>query len=130
MDRLFLEMVQSVMEKQRIPSDRAMSKELDQHENFISRIKNGVQSVPSSIWDAFIERFHIAQLNFVIDQPRIIYSQKHAINVVNDNHGTVTQGHTSISDCEKDLRSANEKIALLTNQLQDKERTIQILLNR
>jgi hypothetical protein len=49
-------------------------------------------------------------------------------NVVGTNLGTIT--HTTLPDCEKDLAAAQKEIALLTSQLADKERTIQILLKQ
>lgn len=54
-------------------------------------------------------------------------------NITGTNHGSMTQSvgtTTTLPDCEKDLTAAHEKIALLTSQLADKERTIQILLKQ
>jgi hypothetical protein len=45
-------------------------------------------------------------------------------------HGTATQNQYTMAECEKDLASARKEIALLTSQLADKERTIQILLDK
>jgi transcriptional regulator with XRE-family HTH domain len=49
-------------------------------------------------------------------------------NVQNNNgdHATIT--NNLVDDCRRDLKAANEKISLLTSQLADKERTIQILM--
>jgi len=49
-------------------------------------------------------------------------------NVVGTNHGTIT--HTTLPDCEKDLAAARKEIELLNSHLAEKERTIQILLDR
>lgn len=46
------------------------------------------------------------------------------------NHGTATQNHITLDDCKKDLATARKEIALLNSQLADKERTIQILLDK
>lgn len=48
------------------------------------------------------------------------------VNIVT-NHGVAAQHYNSIPDCEKDLQVAQDKIAQLTSQLQDKERIIQLL---
>ena len=53
MDMQFLEMVEIVRIHMKVRSDRAMSKVLGQHDNFISRVKTGIQSVPLSVWDTF-----------------------------------------------------------------------------
>jgi hypothetical protein len=60
-------------------------------------------------------------------EPRAIYQKNDGGINIGTNHGTATQTYTTLADCEKDLKSAHERIALLASQLQDKERIIQLL---
>lgn len=46
---------------------------------------------------------------------------------IGTNNGTAMVHYTTLSDCEKDLNAAQERIVLLSSQLQDKERIIQLL---
>jgi transcriptional regulator with XRE-family HTH domain len=59
-----------------------------------------------------------------------ISGKKNAVNVSGTNSGTATQNNFTIDDCRRDLAAAQKEIALLTSQLADKERTIQILMKQ
>ncbi len=122
----------------RVNSDRAMSKVLGQHENFLSRIRTGIQSVPHNVWDALYELFNSPELQH-LSFSRPTYKVRHRTHkhVEPDMesgaervNGTGAARKKASTDFEKDLASANEKIALLTSLLEEKERTIQILLNQ
>lgn len=141
MDRQFIRVVETIMREQGIASDRSMSKLLDQHENFISRIRTGVQSVPANIWGLVIQRYNVTNLSLVDDDPITTNNiSRHSGNVIGNNSGSSvqtigdrsTKAETGISEgaLQEKLRAAEEKIAMLTSQLADKERTIQILLKQ
>lgn len=141
MDRQFIKLVEAIMKENGIQSDRSMSKLLDQHENFISRIKTGVQSVPANIWGILIERYNVKSLS-LIDEDVVIPANLHRLtgNVIGNNSGTSTQtigtelsrpkSEILLASAEEKLKAAEEKIKLLISQLADKERTIQILLKQ
>jgi hypothetical protein len=59
-------------------------------------------------------------------EPRAVYQKNNSGITIGTNHGIATQHHSTIAECEKDLKAANERITLLTSQLQDKERIIQL----
>jgi len=140
MDRQFIRLVEAIMKEHDVQSDRAMSKLLDQHENFISRIKTGVQSVPANIWGLLIERYGITSLSLIDEMPIASNLHRHSSNVIGNNSGFSTQtiGNTAsqpvtdsaLASFQEKLIAAEEKITLLTSQLADKERTIQILLKQ
>lgn len=52
--------------------------------------------------------------------------EKNKGNVVGTNHGTISQQQAGKDDYKKELAAARHTIALLTSQLQDKERIIQL----
>ena len=121
-----------------VSSDRAMSKVLGQHENFLSRIRTGIQSVPSSVWDTLYDLFDTSELRHLgYSRPKLRVKSRPlregeeiAHRVVQFGDETGAGRKKSIANYEKDLAAAHEKIALLTNLLEEKERTIQILLNQ
>jgi hypothetical protein len=57
---------------------------------------------------------------------QVLTSPQNKGNVIGTNNGTATVTNTTLADCEKDLKVANEKIALLTSQVADKERIIRL----
>ena len=63
-------------------------------------------------------------------EPRAAYQKNISGIAQTGNNSKATQNNITLDDCKKDLQSAQEKIALLTSQLADKERTIQILLDK
>ena len=138
MDYDFLHVVGEIMPHLQVSSDRAMSKVLGQHENFISRIRTGIQSVPSSVWDTLYDLFETSELRHLgYSRPKLrvkyrpLRDGEHiAQKEVQIGDETGASRKKSIANYEKDLAAANEKISLLTNLLEEKERTIQILLNQ
>lgn len=140
MDYYFLNSVAQVMPHLNIKTDRAMSNLLGQHDNFISRIKTGVQSVPSTVWDIFndiIGKFLSENNNNNISSSiHMNHMQALALShnttlLDNISSAETINHHKDLNtDYKKDLETANEKIMLLTSQLADKERLIQILLDQ
>ena len=138
MDFLFLNQVAPLMPHLNIKTDRAMSNLLGQHDNFISRIKTGVQSVPSTVWDIFndIRGKYLSENNITSGSIYMNHLQfgalSHKPTSLNNISSAETINHHEDhnTDYKKDLETANEKIMLLTSQLADKERLIQILLDQ
>ena len=159
MDVRFIDMIEKVKVSKKIKSDRLMSTALGLHANFISRIKTGIQSVPSTVWDRF--HLYLEENDVDIDNLSASPLERAESDVA---EGKATQGFRD--ELEKDeyvvtertlyprgyfskslrplttaerayesslqraLQVANDKILLLTNHLADKERTIQILLSQ
>ena len=158
-DVRFIDMIEKVKVSKKIKSDRLMSKALGLHANFISRIKTGVQSVPSTVWD----RFHLyLEENDVVSDNLSASPLEHAESDVAEDkakqalreglekdeyvmvertlypfdfsrrsHNPLTGAERAYeSSLQRALKVANDTILLLTNHLADKERTIQILLGQ
>ena len=138
MDLDFLRVVEEIMPHLQVSSDRAMSKVLGQHENFLSRIRTGIQSVPSSVWDTLYELFNsreLRHLGYSRPKLRVKYRPIGADELIPEKIAlpgdeTGAGRKRTIASYEKDLAAAHEKISLLTSLLEEKERTIQILLNQ
>ena len=152
MDESFIELIEVTKGQMNIKSDRLMSKALGQHPNFLSRIKTGVQSVPSTVWDLFHEYWKkndvaggtSSSVQFKWAKDLMIDSAKHRQYLeevfANAERADLEQkanpeayrikALTSLTDIKQELLVATEKILLLTSQLADKERTIQILLSQ
>lgn len=152
MDEMFISMVETTKGLTNIKSDRLMSKALGQHPNFLSRIKTGVQSVPSTVWDLLHEYWK--ENGIVGDNPSsapfewakglVIDSDKHRQHLeevfANGERAKLEREANpeayrikalpTLTDVKQELLVATEKILLLTSQLADKERTIQILLSQ
>lgn len=121
-----------------VSSDRAMSKVLGQHENFLSRIRTGIQSVPSSVWDTLYDLLETSELRHIdYKRPKLRIKPRASRGDENfvqmqlppeDESGASRK--KTIANYEKDLAAAHEKISLLTELLKEKERTIQILLDQ
>jgi transcriptional regulator with XRE-family HTH domain len=58
-----------------------------------------------------------------------VKGNKNNVQTNNGDHATITN-NVKLDDCQRELKVASEKIELLTSQLADKERTIQILLKQ
>ena len=128
-----------------IKSDRAMCRHLGIHENLISRVRTGVQSVPATVWDILNKKIRtpeykakgfggkgvltITSTNRIPNGASFIDASDTNENKVDANFLPFTQPSLQ-SECAKDLEVANKIIALLTRQLADKQRTIQILLEQ
>ena len=138
MDYDFLHVVEEIMPHLKVSSDRAMSKVLGQHENFLSRIRTGIQSVPSSVWDTLYDLFGTPELRHLgYSRPKLRVKSR----PLRADEGFIQMEHPlgdepgagrkkTIASYEKDLAAAHEKISLLTSLVAEKERTIQILLNQ
>ena len=121
-----------------VSSDRAMSKVLGQHENFLSRIRTGIQSVPSSVWDTLYDLFETSELRHLgYSRPKLRVKHRplrdgeeipQKVAQLGDETGAGRK--KTIANYEKDLEAAYEKISLLTDLLAEKERTIKILLDQ
>ena len=138
MDLDFLRVVEGIMPHLQVSSDRAMSKVLGQHENFLSRIKTGVQSVPSSVWDTLHDLFDSPELRHLgYNRPNVKVKYRPLRDDENAPQKVIQAGDETgagrkktMANYEKDLAAAHEKILLLTSLVEEKERTIQILLNQ
>jgi len=138
MDYDFLRVVEQIMPPLQVSSDRAMSKVLGQHENFLSRIRTGIQSVPSSVWDTLYDLFDSSELRHLgykrpklTVKPRPLGADEYLLQrepKLGDETGAGRK--KTIANYENDLAAAREKILLLTSLLEEKERTIRILLNQ
>lgn len=136
-DYLFLAQVNHLMPSLNIKSDRAMSRALGQHDSFINRIKTGIQSAPSTVWDILDNLAKTSKLELLTENQiakrdqstsRILTSA-----LLDDKPASSEAGQEEIFSSSyyiKELAANNEKIALLTSQLADKERTIQILMDQ
>ena len=141
MDEDFLKVIEEIMPALNVNSDRAMSKVLRQHENFLSRIKTGIQSVPSSVWDILYELFSTsAELQYMgYSRPKLRFKggrpgpdgqrPEKAVSHPADEETSAAR-KKAIASYERELVVAYDKISLLTSLLEEKERTIQILLNQ
>lgn len=58
-----------------------------------------------------------------------VKGNKNNVQTNNGDHATITN-NVKLDDCQRELKAASEKIEMLTSQLADKERTIQILLKQ
>jgi hypothetical protein len=58
-----------------------------------------------------------------------VKGNRNNVQTNNGDHATITN-NVKLVDCQRDLKAATEKIELLTSQLADKERTIQILMKQ
>lgn len=136
MDYQFLALVAQIMPHLNVKTDRAMSNLLGQHDNFISRIKTGVQSVPSTVWDIFNEIVNTSKFKLLTENQHDKKNKavSHIITKALLSNIPSVEPETPAREFEtnykKDLETANEKIMLLTSQLADKERLIQILLDQ
>ena len=54
---------------------------------------------------------------------------KNNVQTNNGDHATITN-NVKLENCQRDLEASRKEVALLTSQLADKERTIQILLKQ
>lgn len=132
MDRTFLAIIQQLMAEHNIPSERAMSSELGQNVNFMSRIRTGVQSVPADVWGVLISRFNLKSFTITDEDTPATYNVSHTANVVGTNTGNATQTNNySISDCEKERDAykverdkAQQQVEHLQAQLQTKDALI------
>ncbi|MVN77817.1 hypothetical protein GO988_15910 [Hymenobacter sp. HMF4947] len=104
MDRTFLAIAQQLMAEHNIPSERAMSSELGQNVNFISRIRTGVQSVPADVWGVLISKFNLKSFSIEDEDTPATFNVSRTTNVVGTNTGTANQTNNNynLSDCEKE----------------------------
>lgn len=128
LDEQFLLIARRVMQTRGIKSDRAISLALGRHSDFINRVSKGLQSATPEAWDKLLTDYPEARTT-----TNVMAQGGQAIGT---NNGTATQhGAPLPQDGEREdyrtkYESAQKEIALLTSQLADKERTIQILLNQ
>ncbi|GAB2466539.1 hypothetical protein GCM10011375_32730 [Hymenobacter qilianensis] len=144
-DKHFLLIIDEVKSAFNIKSDRAMCRQLGIHENLISRVRTGIQSVPATVWDILNKQLRTPEYKAKGFGGRGVLQITSASRVQNEasvsdspdtdefKKDTGLQPITQPSlqtECAKDLEVANEIIALLTRQLADKQRTIQLLLEQ
>jgi hypothetical protein len=132
LDVKFLALADELMAKRGIIKDAAMSRELGRSNEFINRVRNGIQSATPEAWDALLTKFPEAR-NITTTNVMAQGSGQVVGTVHGDNH----YSPTTLQDCQQELAqmqqslaAAQKENALLTSQLADKERTIQILLNQ
>jgi hypothetical protein len=132
LDVKFLALADELMAKRGITKDAAMSRELGRSNEFINRVRNGIQSATPEAWDALLTKFPEAR-NITTTNVMAQGSGQVVGTVHGDNH----YSPTTLQDCQQELAqiqqslaAAQKENALLTSQLADKERTIQILLNQ
>ena len=132
-------MVDSIKEAFNIKSDRAVCRKLGIHENLISRVRAGLQSVSAPVWDVINKKLRtpefkekgygtvlqITSASRARDEPSKSFDNNH---IETDTEPHLTTNPSLLTEYAKDLEIANEIIALLTKQLADKQRTIQLLL--
>lgn len=132
LDEKFLSIARQIMKSHGINSDRAISLALGRKPDFINRVSNGVQSATPEAWDILFSKYPEAR-NITTTNVMAQGSGQVVGTVHGDNH----YSPTTLQDCQQELVQAQQSLAaaqkenaLLTNQLADKERTIQILLNQ
>lgn len=148
MDEDFLKVIEEIMPALNVSSDRAMSKVLSQHENFLSRIRTGIQSVPAAVWDILYDLFSTPELQHLgYFRPKLQYKGgkprperepaiSHQAPMSSDEEPgaarkkAIASYERELSAADRELSAAHDKISLLTSLLKEKERTIQILLNQ
>lgn len=57
LDEQFLSVARQVMKSRGVTTDRAISKELGRHPDFINRVSNGLQSATPEAWDALLNKY-------------------------------------------------------------------------
>lgn len=142
-DRHFTLVVDELKSIFDIRSDRAMCRHLGIHENLISRIRTGVQSVPATVWDIVNAKMKTPEYKAIFAKSKIRLtstsrfpsstpiSDSLATNpFIRDTEPQPVNQPSLQTECAKDLEVANEIIALLTKQLANKQRTIQMLLEQ
>ena len=140
-DRHFLLLIDLIKESFNIKSDRAMCRHLGIHENLISRVRTGIQSVPATVWDVVNKKMRTPEYKakgfgaeLQITNAGMTRGDGSDSNVLGasvsniDASLTTSEKPSLQTEYAKDLEIANEIIALLTKQLADKQRTIQLLL--
>lgn len=132
LDEQFLTIARQVMRSHGITSDRAISIALGRHADFINRVSKGTQSATPEAWDTLLTKYPEARTTTTTN----VMSQGggQAVGTVQgDNHYSPTTLHDcqqELAQSQQTLAAAQKEIALLTSQLADKERTIQILLKQ
>lgn len=110
LDVKFLAIADELMAKQGITKDAAMSRELGRSNEFINRVRNGIQSATPEAWDALLTKFPEAR--------SITNVTAHGGQAVGTIHGDNFYAPTTLEACQQELEQHKRDLAATRGEVE------------
>lgn len=111
LDAKFLAIADELMAKRGITKDAAMSRELGRSNEFINRVRNGIQSATPEAWDALLTKFPEARNSTTTNV--MAQGGGQAVGTV---HGDNHYSPTTLEACQLELEQHKRDVAALRGE--------------